>query len=278
MLVSSCAFVAGNSASKDIEDAVEAYLDDMQEGAFTDDEYESDYADDTPFVDLTFADEASQAIMDAGFEQMSYDITDSSGTEKSEEGTCDVTITAVDVESILKDLEDSGMDAATLLEAITDSDAPTEEYEITLDMTYDKDSKEWLVSDSDPLVEILGDPYTEIIFEPEGLSATDVAYFYWYDYDINSEVSSYSSATTTMMELNVDFYSTWPGVTLYVQWYNNNGSSDYGSFEYTLTDEENSFYTHYNAEPGETISADTYRVVITLEDNSVLIDQSVTVY
>jgi len=157
----------GSDASKAIEKVVESYLDDIQSGTFTKDEYASDFADDTPFADLSFADDAVKEIMDKGLEQMTYKITDAEGSVKDEEGTCDVTVTAVDVEQVLSDLEEDGMDADTLMSAITDKDAPTTDNKITLDLTYDADSKDWIVSDSGPLSEILGDPYTEITFGPD---------------------------------------------------------------------------------------------------------------
>jgi len=168
MFVTSCNLGSGGSdASKAIKKVVESYLDDIQSGTFTKDEYASDYADDTPFADLSFADDAVKEIMDKGLEQMTYKITDAEGTVKDEEGTCDVTVTAVDVEQVLSDLGADGMDADTLMSAITDKDAPTKDNKITLDLTYDADNKDWLVSDSGPLSEILGDPYTEITYKPD---------------------------------------------------------------------------------------------------------------
>lgn len=171
-ILSSCGLslfgLSGGGAKSDIEDAVKSYLDEIQDGSFSDSGYKSDYAEDTPFADLTFEDPDVKDIMDKGLEKMDYEIGDISGSVKDEEGTCDVTVTAIDAEEIISDLEDEeeGYDADTLMHAVRDKDAPTDEYDITLDMTYDASSKEWLVSDSDPLIEIFADPYADVSFGP----------------------------------------------------------------------------------------------------------------
>ena len=164
-LLSSCSFGA-NSADAGIKKAVTAYLDSIADGTLTDDGYESEFADDTAFADLEFADEAVIEIMDKGLTKIEYTIDAVSGSVKDKEGSCDVTVTAVDVEEVLAGFEDGTLDADTLMAAVKDRKVPTKDYEITLDMTYDSKAKVWLVADSSPLVEILGDPYTEITFGP----------------------------------------------------------------------------------------------------------------
>jgi len=166
ILLSSCSLLGGNKAPAAIKKTVAAYLDSIQDGSFTDDEYVSDYADDSAFADLEFADEAVRAIMDKALTRIEYTIDAASGDVKTEEGACDVTVTAIDVKEVLSGLEDKTLDADTLMKAIKDKEAPTKDYEITLDMTYDSSGKSWLVADSTPLTEILGDPYTEISFGP----------------------------------------------------------------------------------------------------------------
>ena len=165
-ILTSCSF-GGNSADAGIKKAVTAYLDSIADGTLTDDEYESEFADDTAFNDLEFNDGALIEIMDKGFTKIEYTIDAVSGSVKDEEGSCDVTVTAIDVEEVLAGLEDVTLDADILMDAIKDKKAATKDYEITLDMIYDSKDKAWLVEDSTPLVEILGDPYTEITFGPE---------------------------------------------------------------------------------------------------------------
>ena len=172
-VLSSCTFGV-NSADAGIKKAVTAYLDVIADGTLTDDEYESEYADDTAFADLAFADDAVIEIMDKGFTKIEYTIDAVSGSVKDKEGSCDVTVTAIDVEEVLAGLEDVTLDADTLMDAIKDKKAPTKDYEITLDMTYDSKDKVWLIADSSPLVEILGDPYTEITFGPAAGDPTAV--------------------------------------------------------------------------------------------------------
>ena len=65
VLLSSCGITSllGSSAKSDIKKAAAAYLDEIQDGSFTDNEYESVYAEDAPFSELVFADPDVQEIM-----------------------------------------------------------------------------------------------------------------------------------------------------------------------------------------------------------------------
>ena len=164
-LLSSCAFGTGGVESG-IKKAVTSYLDVIQDGTFADDEYASEFADDAAFSDLEFADEAVKEIMEKGFRKIEYTIDAVSGSLKNNEGSCDLTITAVNVEKVIAGFEDDSFDADMLMDAIKDKKVPMKDYEITLDMTYDKADKVWLVADSTPLVKILGDPYAAITFGP----------------------------------------------------------------------------------------------------------------
>jgi len=500
-LLSSCGLesLLGGDAKPGIKKAVTSYLDVIQDGTFTDDKYESEFADDTAFADLEFADDAVREIMDKGLTLIEYTIDAASGDVKKEEGACDITITAVNVEKILAGFEDGKLDADTLMAAVKDKKAPTKDYEITLDMTYNATDKVWLVADSAPLVEILGDPYTEITFGPaagdpaalidtfftalaagdaatidqispyydstnffdpdenvmkmaqnfygkitykivgdptltdttaevnvtmtlpdmvsiindvsndvdfmasilkpyllasingedttesdaaaqkalsekvtERLNASDVPTItadsvfqlkvnqdtglwdlyevpselydinsdpstsdelymeaaaqalnslyqegsidqatydkcmaeitgttpiptettlpsgnsietdikdtYWYDYDTSSVVDSFSAATTTSIEFNIDFNNTWPGTIIYTVWYYNNGTEIYTTMDYTMAQDDYGYYTYISADSGQTMPADTYRVVLSLADGTVIMDQSVTCY
>jgi len=216
-LFTSCSFGAGNAESG-IKKAVTAYLDVIQDGTFTDDEYESEFADDTAFADLEFADDAVKEIMDKGFTKIEYKIDAASGNVKDGEGSCDVTVTAIDVEEVLANMEDGTLDADTLMKAIKDKDAATKEYEITLDLTYDSDGKVWIVSDSAPLVEILGDPYTDITFgpaagDPTALIDTFMKALATGDADTIDQISPYYDSTNffdpdqNVMNMVLSFYS-----------------------------------------------------------------------
>ena len=216
-LFTSCTFGAG-SAESGIKKAVTAYLDVIQDGTFTDDEYESKYADDTAFADLEFADDAVKEIMDKGFTKIKYTIDAASGNVKDKEGSCDVTITAINVKEVLANMEDGTLDADTLMKAIKDKDAATKEYEITLDLSYDTDGKVWIVSDSSPLVKILGDPYTEITFgpaagDPAVLIDTFMKALATGDADTIDQISPYYDSTNffdpdeNVMNMVLSFYS-----------------------------------------------------------------------
>lgn len=162
--------------SADIKKAVTGYFDEMQDGTFADNDYESDYADDVVFDGLTYADPDVQEIMNKSLEKIDVEIGDASGSVKSREGTCDVTVTYIDIEEILKNFEDGSesFDADALMDAVKNRKAPTDEADITLDMTYDSSAKTWLISDTVPVLKLLGKPYENIKFGPDASDAAAV--------------------------------------------------------------------------------------------------------
>lgn len=162
-IMTSCGLLTGksNKAGKEIESVVSDYLDSIAGGDFADDSYESDLATDTPFADLEFSDEAAEELMKSALEKITYEIDSAEGDQKDAEGSCDVVLTAIDLEAVIESL-DEDFDAEMLEAAIDDKDAPTEDYEITLDLEYDEDEEEWLISDTSELSEILGEPFATL--------------------------------------------------------------------------------------------------------------------
>lgn len=175
-LLSSCSLgnLFGDGSSAGIKKAVTAYLDEIQDGTFADNDYETDYASDAAFADLDFKDEKAQEIMNLSLEKMSYEIGKISGSVKNESGTCDVTLTVLDMDTILDDLESGdGVTEDTLTDAIKDKKAPTAEAEITLNMEYDKEDKVWLVSDSEPLTDTFADAFVDLTFTGDPTAVVD---------------------------------------------------------------------------------------------------------
>jgi hypothetical protein len=164
-MITSCSLLSGKSSktTKEIEAVVTDYLDSIAGGDFADDSYESDLAMDTPFADLEFSDEAVEELMKSALEKITYEIDTSEGDEKDGEGSCDIVLTAIDLDAIIEDLEED-FDAEMVQSAIDDKKAPTEEHEITLDLEYDDDEEEWLISDTSELSEILGEPFETLEF------------------------------------------------------------------------------------------------------------------
>ena len=175
-LLSSCSLgnLFGDGASAGIKKAVTAYLDEIQDGSFADNDYETDYASDAAFEDLEFKDDKAQEIMNITLEKMSYEIGKISGSVKDATGTCDVTLTVLDMDAILEDLEaGDGVTEDTLTDAVKSKKAPTTETEITLDMEYNKDDKSWLVSDSEPLTDTFADAFADLTFTGDPTAVVD---------------------------------------------------------------------------------------------------------
>lgn len=162
-MLTSCGLLSGksNKAPEEIESVVTDFLDSIASGDFVQDGYESDLAADTPFADLEFSDTEVEVIMANALEKISYEIDEADGDQKDGEGTCDIVLTAIDLNAVTESL-DGKFDAETLEAAIDDKKVPTEDHEITLDLEYDEDEEEWLISDTSELCEILGEPFLTI--------------------------------------------------------------------------------------------------------------------
>jgi hypothetical protein len=112
--------------------------------------------------------------------------------------------------------------------------------------------------------------------------AGDVDYFYWYDYTTGTEVTSFDSLTATSIEFDIVYKNTWPGTEFRIDWYNQNGTALF----YTMEDVMGDDWTHYwtwvfpetAGSDGITMPADTYRVVFSLMDGTVIADESVVCY
>lgn len=174
-LLSSCSLFSGNSekSAKEIESVVTDYLDSIVSGDFADNAYKSDLSLDAPFADLMFSDQADEELMKSALEQIAYKIDTSEGNEKDGKGSCDVVLTVIDLDAIIKYLG-KDYNAERLRAAIIDKKAPAKELNITLDLEYDKDKKVWLLSDTSELSGIIGEPFAELKL-PSVSDAVDVA-------------------------------------------------------------------------------------------------------
>lgn len=163
-LLTSCNLFSGkkDSSAENIEFVVSVFMDSIASGAFANYSYEWDLVLDTSFADLDFSEKAVEDLMKAALEKISYEIDSSEGSINDAEGSCDINLTAIDLEAIIEDLGDD-YDANTLAAAIDDKKAPTEEYEITLNLEYDENKERWLISDTSELSEILGVPFAELV-------------------------------------------------------------------------------------------------------------------
>ena len=166
ILISVSVFFSGCSLfkkdTKDIEEAVDNYFEELTDGTLVEEDYESDYADDAPFAEIYFEDDTVIPVMHKVLELVEYEIGEVDGSEKEEEATCEVILTAPDIEEIIDSL-DEGFTVEELEDALTDKKAPTEEHEIELELEYDD---EWIILDTSEIAEILAEPFEDITFGP----------------------------------------------------------------------------------------------------------------
>jgi len=158
-------------ASYDIRNTVCDYLDQISNGLYANLDYDYFSVKDTKFAELAFTNDDAAEVMDEGMTKMSYEIGKITGSTRDLAGSCEVIITAVDVEEVLSDFDDAGVRKDALIDADLDSDVPTLKTKIILSLSYDPSTKFWSVTDTAPLVKILGDPYTKIVFQPDEDSA-----------------------------------------------------------------------------------------------------------
>lgn len=174
LLLASCGIFSSpeKEAEKSIRVAVENYFDEMQDGTFYDNGFsDSDYVHDAPFADLVFQKESAREIMGQAMTVLEYEILDASCDKDIENGECEVQLTYVDLESVIEDIGEH-MTSEALLEAVLDTEAPTSETTVTLDMILDE--PKWIIEDSTEIAELLGVPYTSIFFAPDAMECSQV--------------------------------------------------------------------------------------------------------
>ena len=163
VLFSACSlFNKESKDAKDIEEAVENYFEELIDGTLAEEDYESEYAEDAPFAEVDFSDEAVIPLMHLVFERVEYEFGEVDGSEEEEEATCEVILTVPNIEEIMDSL-DEDYSLEDLEDALTDKKAPTEEYEIELELEYDD---EWIIIDTSEIAEILAEPFADISFGP----------------------------------------------------------------------------------------------------------------
>lgn len=165
-VLSSCTTVQ-DTAPDDIKKVVKDYLSEIKEGDFADNDYESEFAEDTPFEEVEFIDELAKGAMDIGLTKFSYDIKDITGSTAEGEGTCKVDIEALDIKEIVKDLKDDNMTYEAFEEAISSKKADTDESTITFDMEYNESDEAWTISKTDDIFKIFAEPFTKLTFAPK---------------------------------------------------------------------------------------------------------------
>lgn len=120
---------------------------------------------------------------------------------------------------------------------------------------------------------------TDIIDDDDGEYTTDSILakadeWGWWDYTAADFVTTFGPDTTDIGYV-IFFTQPMPGLTITCEWFVDNGTTSVYTEEYTL-DEISDYYETYIS--SETVfPKDTYRVVLTLSDGTVLIDESVVV-
>lgn len=202
LFLSSCNFVQ-DTAPDDIKKVVKNYLTEIEEGDFADNDYESDYAEDTPFEDIQFSDESAKNAMDIGLTKFSYDIKSVTGSTAQGEGSCKVEIEALDVKEIVKDLEEEIMTYEAFEKAISSKKAKKDDTTITLVLEYSASDKSWTISETEDIFDIFAEPYTKLSFAPKAgdpMVVVDSYFKFLADADYDSLKEIYADYDVTKNE------------------------------------------------------------------------------
>jgi len=153
--------VACDNDSDKMKAPVLAYFKDIQKSSFSKNDYESEYARKDYFSELVFSDGA-EAAMNATLSKTDIKIKKVMGSPKEGTGSCDVTITTIDISSVLSDADNDWTAATSIIDS---NKAPTKDFDITIDLVYDISSKKWIIDDTSPIVTVLGLPYSQTMKE-----------------------------------------------------------------------------------------------------------------
>lgn len=158
-------------------DTLHAYLDEFQGGKVMDEGYVSTLiAGSNPFGDLKFADENSRTALKTGLGSIKYEIKDITVEPDMESASCNITITALDIQQIQSELKnkEGGLYFDSFMTVLKAEDAPVKTYDIKLALRLDSAKKEWVVTNSSLFVGIFAKPYTKLVFDQDYSAASAV--------------------------------------------------------------------------------------------------------
>ena len=133
--------------NEDIVEVVEDYFKNLSEMSF---KKVKKAVEDSAFSDLDLKSDEFD-VLSAYLEKVEIEVTEADGKEKKGTGSATVSVTYVDLKTIIKDLDDSD-DAEEYIDAIQAKKAKTKEEEIELDLVYDD---EWKIEDDTPVYDLL---------------------------------------------------------------------------------------------------------------------------
>ena len=140
--------------NEDIVEVVEDYFKNLSDMSF---KKVKKSVEDSAFGDLDLKSDEFD-VLSAYLEKVEIEVTEADGKEKKGTGSATVSVTYVDLKTIVKDLDDSD-DAEEYIDAINAKKAKTKEEEIELDMVYDD---EWKIEDDTPVYDLLMDEFDTI--------------------------------------------------------------------------------------------------------------------
>ncbi|HOO61650.1 MAG TPA: hypothetical protein PKV44_04400 [Bacillota bacterium] len=151
MVLSACGCKKKEKESEDqkaVREAIEECLDAMKDGDFEGmDAYVVEGENAFAAIETEGDD---KDVWDAMMEKLEYEVSDIEADEDEEEGSATVTLTMVDMEAVIDDLDD-GYEVDDVVSAIEDSEDTVEE-EVELTLIFDD---EWFIESTEELLEVV---------------------------------------------------------------------------------------------------------------------------
>ena len=162
-----------DTSKEDIRLVVESYFKDLTSGKLEKDQFESEFALDAPFQDLDIEDDESEKFMLSGIQASFYEVGEIVSSVADATGTCEVRLKALDLDSIIQSIDGGRVTRAAFEEALADPFVVKKNNMLSLDLSYDETEKKWSIVDTRKVVDVLGTPYVDLVFEPNPYEAID---------------------------------------------------------------------------------------------------------
>jgi|GEM_PF-6402592 len=166
VLLTSCD-VLFDKSKEEIKLVVEAYLAEVKDLSFVKNGFESDFSTEIIDKEVEYYDARSENAMHLAMENMTFEVIETSGSKKTGEGICNVSVTLPDLEKIITGGSDDSSEFATFEEfedQVKTSKARTKTQTVSFYMKYNQEKSVWEISDTGGLKDLLINDFTSLHF------------------------------------------------------------------------------------------------------------------
>jgi hypothetical protein len=166
VLLTSCD-VLFDKSKEEIKLVVEGYLAEVKDLSFVKNAFESDFSTESIEKEVEYYDARSEDAMHLTMENMTFEVIETSGSKKTGEGICNVSVTLPDLEKIITGGSDDSSEFATFEEfedQVKTSKARTKTQTVSFYMKYNQEKSVWEISDTGGLKDLLINDFASLHF------------------------------------------------------------------------------------------------------------------